>query len=145
VVKCRSGPALKSAWIRNLVLGSTALFQFQSKTREIDAKIVSLGKEKGDFLLVSHVFYCLLVCLLKRKKQCGGSGMFIPDPGFRIPDPGSRFLPIPDPGSRIPDPGSRIPDPKTATKDRGEKKFDIIPSYVATNFTKLYIILVLKC
>jgi hypothetical protein len=26
--------------------------------------------------------------------QCGGSGMFIPDP----------FLPIPDPGSRIPDP-----------------------------------------
>jgi hypothetical protein len=26
--------------------------------------------------------------------QCGGSGMFIPDPG-------SRFLPIPDPGSRI--------------------------------------------
>jgi hypothetical protein len=44
--------------------------------------------------------------------QCGGSGMFIPDPG------------------------SRIPDPKTATKERGEKKFDIIPFYVATNFTK---------
>ncbi len=41
--------------------------------------------------------------------QCGGSGMFIPDPG-------SWFLPIPDPGSRI-------PDPKTATKERGEKKF----------------------
>jgi hypothetical protein len=64
-----------------------------------------------------------------------------------IPDPGSRFLPIPDPGSRISDPGSRIPDPgsKNSTKDRGEKKFDVIPSYVATNFTKLYIILVLKC
>jgi hypothetical protein len=50
--------------------------------------------------------------------------------------------------SRIPDPDfypSRIPDPKTATKERGEKKFDVIPFYVAKNFTKLYIILVLKC
>jgi hypothetical protein len=56
--------------------------------------------------------------------------------------PGSR---ISDPGSRIPDLGSWIPDPKTATKERGEKKFDVIPFYVATNFTKLYIILVLKC
>jgi hypothetical protein len=44
------------------------------------------------------------------------------------------------PGSRIPD-----PDPKTATKERGEKKFVVIPFYVATNFTKLNIILVLKC
>ncbi len=43
---------------------------------------------------------------LMRIRQCGGSGMFIPDPG-------SWFLPIPDPGSRI-------PDPKTATKERGE-------------------------
>jgi hypothetical protein len=52
------------------------------------------------------------------------------------------------PGSRIPDPDfypSRIPDPNTATKESGEKKFDVIPFYVATNFTKLYIILVLKC
>jgi hypothetical protein len=47
-----------------------------------------------------------------------------------IPDAGSGFLPI--------------PDPKTATQERGEQKFDI-PFYVATNFTKLYIILVLKC
>jgi hypothetical protein len=39
-------------------------------------------------------------------------------------------------------PGSRIPDPKTATKERGEKKF-VITFYVATNFTKLLIILVL--
>ncbi len=62
-------------------------------------------------------------------------------PGSRIPDLGSR---IPDLGSRIPDLGSRIPDPKTATKEKGEKKFDVIPFYVATNFTKLYIILVLK-
>jgi hypothetical protein len=52
------------------------------------------------------------------RQQCGGSGMFIPDPGSEmfIPDPGSWFLPIPDPGSRI-------PDPKTATKERDEKKF----------------------
>jgi hypothetical protein len=38
-----------------------------------------------------------------------------------------------------------IPDPKTATKERGEKKFVVIPVHVATNFTKLKIILVLKC
>jgi hypothetical protein len=64
----------------------------------------------------------------------------VADPGClsRIPDP--DIYP-----SRIPDPGSRISDPKTATKERGEKKFDVIPFYVATNFTKLYIILVLKC
>jgi hypothetical protein len=34
-------------------------------------------------------------------------------------------------------PGSRLPDPKTATKERGEKKLVFIPFYVATNFTKL--------
>jgi hypothetical protein len=64
----------------------------------------------------------------------------VADPGClsRIPDP--DFYP-----SRIPDLGSRISDPKTATKERGEKKFDVIPFYVATNFTKLYINLVLKC
>jgi hypothetical protein len=49
------------------------------------------------------------------------------------------------PGSRIrilifTDPGSRIPDPKTATKERGEKKFLSYLFYVATNFTKLKII-----
>jgi hypothetical protein len=50
------------------------------------------------------------------------------------------------PGS--PDPDfypSRIPDPKTATKERGEKKFVVITFYVATNFTKLHIVLVLMC
>jgi hypothetical protein len=58
------------------------------------------------------------------------------------------FLSVADPGcfSRILDPdfypsGSRIPDPKTATKERGEKKFVVIPVFVATNFTKLKIIL----
>jgi hypothetical protein len=47
-----------------------------------------------------------------------------------IPDPGSLFLPIPDPGSRI-------PDPKTATKERGGKKLDVKPFYVATKFNKI--------
>jgi hypothetical protein len=31
---------------------------------------------------------------------------------------------------------SRIPDPKTATKDRGEKKFFVKPYFVATKFHK---------
>jgi hypothetical protein len=63
----------------------------------------------------------------------------VADPGClsRIPYP--DFYP-----SRIPDLGSQIPDPKTATKERGEKNFFVIPFYVATNFTKLKIILVLK-
>jgi hypothetical protein len=58
---------------------------------------------------------------------------------WRIRDvyPGSRILIFTHPGSRIPDLGSRIPDSKTAIKERGEKKFDVIPFYVATNFTKL--------
>jgi hypothetical protein len=57
--------------------------------------------------------------------------MFIPDPGF-------GFLPIPDPGSWI-------PDPKTAIKDRDEKKLVVIPFFVSINFTKLKIILFLEC
>jgi hypothetical protein len=40
---------------------------------------------------------------------------------------------------------SRIPDPKTARKEMGEKKFVVIPFYVAKYFTKLKIMLVLKC
>jgi hypothetical protein len=62
----------------------------------------------------------------------------VADPGCssRIPDP--DFYP-----SRIPDLGSRIPDPKTATKDRGEKFFFVKLFFVATNFTKLNIILFL--
>ncbi len=47
-----------------------------------------------------------------KRKQCCGSGMFIPDPDF---------YPF------------RIPDPKTATKERGEKKFVVKPFFVATN------------
>jgi hypothetical protein len=66
---------------------------------------------------------------------------------WRIRDvyPGSRILIFTHPGSRIPDLGSRISDPKTATKERVGKKLVIITFYVATNFTKLQIILVLKC
>jgi hypothetical protein len=45
----------------------------------------------------------------------------------------------------VADPGSRIPDPKTATKERDEKKCVVITFYAATNFTKLQIILVLEC
>jgi hypothetical protein len=44
------------------------------------------------------------------------------------------------PGSRIlifTHPGSRIPVPKTATKERGEKKLDVKPFYVATKFNKI--------
>ncbi len=46
----------------------------------------------------------------------------VADPGClsRIPDP--DFYP-----SRIPDTGSRIPDPKTATKERGDQKFVVMP------------------
>ncbi len=60
------------------------------------------------------------------------------------------YISVADPGwlSRIPDPDfypSRIPDPKTATKDRGENFFFVKPFFVATNFTKLNIILFLIC
>jgi hypothetical protein len=61
------------------------------------------------------------------------------DPTASVADPGCL--------SRIPDPDfypSRIPDPKTATKERGEKNFFVIPFYLASNVTKLNIILVLK-
>jgi hypothetical protein len=50
--------------------------------------------------------------------------MFIPDP---------YFYPL------------RIPDPKTATKERGEKKFVFKPFFVVTNFTNLKIVLFFKC
>jgi hypothetical protein len=43
-------------------------------------------------------------------------------------------------GSSVADPDFypfRIPDPKTAIKERGEKKLVVKPFFVATNFTKL--------
>jgi hypothetical protein len=48
----------------------------------------------------------------------------VADPGClsRIPDPDFYPSRIPDLGSQIPDLGSQIPDPKTATKERDEKK-----------------------
>jgi hypothetical protein len=61
-------------------------------------------------------------------KQCGGSWMFIPDPGSRI-----RLFSIPDPGSRIQT--ASIPDefkyfnPKKATKwFLSSKKYDQVCS-----------------
>jgi hypothetical protein len=69
-----------------------------------------------------------------------------------VPRTLTPFNSVADPGclSRIPDPDFypfRIPDPKTATKERVETKFVVIGVrfFVATNFTKLKIILVLKC
>jgi hypothetical protein len=52
--------------------------------------------------------------------QCCGSGI------KKIPDP--DFYP------------SRIPDPKAATKEKGEK-FVVLPFFVATNITKVKLIL----
>jgi hypothetical protein len=77
-------------------------------------------------------------------------------PVWRIRDvyPGSRILIFThsgcwmlDPGSRIPDLGSRISDPRSKNQQqkRGVKKNFLITFYVDTNFTKLKIILVLKC
>ncbi len=57
------------------------------------------------------------------KRQCCGSGMLIPDPDF------------PHPGSRISDPRS-----KNSNKRKGWKKIVVIPFFVATNLTKLKII-----
>ncbi len=88
-------------------------------------KYVLESHSKGIVSRDGYFFECL--------HQCCGFGMFIPDPG-------SWFYP-----SRIPDPGSRIPDPKTATKERGEKKLVVIPFYLATNFKIFLIILALKC
>jgi hypothetical protein len=61
-------------------------------------------------------------------------------PPYSVADPGCL--------SWIPDPDFypfRIPDPKTATKERGEKKLVDKPFFVATNFTKLKIIIFFKC
>ncbi len=65
----------------------------------------------------------------------------VAEPGYlsRIPESGSWFLPIQDPGYRIPDHESQ-----NSNKREGWKKNFVIPFYVATNLTKLKIILVLK-
>ncbi len=55
-------------------------------------------------------------------------------------NPGSRILIFTHPGSRISEPGSKI-----SNKREGWKKLVVIPFFVATNFTKLSIILFLKC
>ncbi len=65
------------------------------------------------------------------------------EPVWRIRDvnPGSRILIFTHPGSWF----LPIPDPKTATKERGEKKNFVKHFFVATNFTKCKIILFLNC
>ena len=69
------------------------------------------------------------------------SKMFIsvPVPERSVADPGSlsRILIFTHPGSRIriSDPASRIPDPKTAAKERGEKKISCHTFFLVTNFT----------
>jgi hypothetical protein len=86
--------------------------------------------DSNQTLKVIPSFLYVLICLPRgfpfdqRPIQCCGSGLFIPDP---------NFYPF------------WIPDPKTATKKRGEKKFVVKPFFVATNFTKLKIILFFKC
>jgi hypothetical protein len=79
-------------------------------------------------------FYLLAIMVIYGKKP---SKISVADPGClsRIPDP--DFYP-----SRIPDLGSRIP--KQQQKRGLKKNFFVIPFYLATNFTKLNIILVLK-
>jgi hypothetical protein len=71
----------------------------------------------------------------------------VPIPPSSIADPGCLSR-TPDPGffthprSRIPDLESWIQKPQ---QKRGDKKFAVIPFFVATNFTKLKIIIFLKC
>ena len=127
---------------RNLVFTvlmiATGLCMFTYKSTDFSAIgfIMVLSARSGK---PHPLCFLLVLCSYQGvTKRCRLS-CSVADPGClsRIPDP--DFYP-----SRIPDPGSRIPDPKTETKERGEKKF-VIPFYVATNFTKLKIILVLKC
>ncbi len=72
-------------------------------------------------------------------------------PVWRIRDvyPGSRILIFTHPGSRIPDLGSRIPDPGSKNSNKRErwKKncYHTGTFFVVTNFTKLNIMLFLKC
>ncbi len=56
---------------------------------------------------------------------------------IRVVYPGSRILIFTHPGSRIPDLGSRIPDPKTATKERCEKKLSCHTFLCSHKFHKI--------
>ena len=106
-----------------------------------------------------EIFFFSVSSLVERLFRCRiGSGYgqkcwTFPDPNLQCnigaddPDQGfSAFLvSVVDPGclSRIlifSHPGSRIPDPKTATKERGEKKLVFIPFYVATNLQNFKLI-----
>ncbi len=89
------------------------------------------------------IFFLIFICIdlapldpdPLRMKLISMSFYSVADPGClsRIPVPGSWFLPIPDPGS------------KNSNKRQGWKKIFVKPFFVATNFTKLNIILFLIC
>jgi hypothetical protein len=71
------------------------------------------------------------------------------DPDLDLDPQHSDSISVADPGclSRIlifTHSGSRIPDPKHQQK-RGGKKLVVKPFFLATNFTKLIIILLFKC
>jgi hypothetical protein len=73
----------------------------------------------------------------------------VADPGClsRIPDPDFYPFRILDPGSPIPDLESWIPDPGHVTNNsiqRGRGKIFVLPFFVATNITKLKIIIFLN-
>jgi hypothetical protein len=101
----------------------------------------STDLNKGGFgfktlVLMQLVAVCsvwIRICFMPTKIKCLKTVLRIRDfyPRSLIPDP--DFYP------------SRIPNPKTASKERGGKKFVVISFFVATNFTKLKIILFLKC
>ncbi len=82
-----------------------------------------------------------LRCIWGGSTQCLGRYVN-PFLACSVADPGclSRIMIFIHPGSCISDPGS-----KNSNKREGWKKLVVITFYVATNFTKLQIILVLKC
>jgi hypothetical protein len=95
---------------------NTLFIKIKDTQRTVVFQILFLStSKKGQmaFCLPSNLVNTLPLCFFEFASrygygQCCGSGMFIPDPDFYL--------------FRIPDLGSRDPDPKTATKERGEKK-----------------------
>ncbi len=133
--QCASGsnrPKPMRIRIRNTVwkaVTPSELLKWIMERSEVRKEVVNYGRNwEMEWFLTSGQ---LVWNVENPRRQCCGSGIFIPDPG-------SWFLPIPDLGSRI-------PDPKTAIKERDEKKLVVIPFFVAKNFTKLKIILFLEC
>jgi hypothetical protein len=121
------------------ILGQITFLKVRASTTRLLFQKSKLGEVKDNFYRVftlqppkgKNLAYCTLLKVfvfkgtvlrdiflkmltkIDRSWQCGGSGMFIPDPG------------------------SRIPDPKTAVKDIGEKKFVVIPFFLSHKFHKI--------